>query len=172
MRILVYGFAPYRQFRSNITMEIVRRLPRRAGLNKIVFSVRFNRRQFIDALRRFQPDIVIGLGQCSRGRKLRIETRAINLRRNRKQERLKKIALAGAPKLKTNLRLAMFPDARRSRSAGDYVCNYSMYVILDFLRCNRASTRYGFIHIPHDYDPQRASRLLDRVIQRVLRGTR
>jgi pyrrolidone-carboxylate peptidase len=158
MRILVYGFAPYRQFRSNITMEIVRRLPRRAGLNKIVFSVRFNRRQFIDALRR--------------GRKLRIETRAINLRRNRKQERLKKIALAGAPKLKTNLRLAMFPDARRSRSAGDYVCNYSMYVILDFLRCNRASTRYGFIHIPHDYDPQRASRLLDRVIQRVLRGTR
>jgi len=170
MRILIYGFGPYRQFRSNITGKILRRLPRRKELTKLVFPVRFHRRQFTEALRRHQPDVVIGLGQCSRGRQLRVESRAVNLRRNQKKDTPKKIARAGAAALKTNLRIIFGSQARRSRSAGDYVCNYSMYIILDALRRESSPTRYGFVHIPHDYSVQKATQSLNRAVTRLLRA--
>ncbi|MBI2229137.1 MAG: hypothetical protein HYU46_08565, partial [Deltaproteobacteria bacterium] len=53
-------------------------------------------------------------------------------------------------------------------NASDYVCNYSMYVILDYLKRCRLPIRYGFIHIPHDYDPRKASRILSRVIGKIV----
>jgi len=168
MRILIYGFGPYRQFRSNVTGKILRRLPRRNGLRKIIFPVRFDRRQFTEALRRHQPDVVIGLGQCSRGRKLRSESRAVNLRRNRKEEAPREITRAGKAQIKTNLPIALGSQARRSHFAGDYVCNYSMYVILDFLARQQSGTRYTFIHIPHDYDERKATVLIDRAIARLI----
>ena len=170
MRILIYGFGPYRQFRSNITGRILRRLARRKELTKIVFPVRFDRRQFTEAVRRYQPDVIIGLGQCSRGRKLRTESRAVNLRRNRKEEAPKKIARAGRAEIRTNLPISSGSQVRRSRFAGDYVCNYSMYVILDFLARQHSDARYGFLHIPHDYDERKGAALIDRAIARLMRA--
>jgi pyrrolidone-carboxylate peptidase len=169
MRILIYGFGPYRQFRTNITGKILRRLPRGKGLRKIVFPVRFDRRQFTNALERYEPDLIIGLGQCSRGSKLRIEARALNQRRNRKTDPPKKIARTGASELKTNLRVAYGGVARRSRCAGDYVCNYSMYVMLNFLQQRREGTLYGFIHIPHDYDAGKAARFVEDLLRKMLK---
>ena len=168
MRVLVYGFGPYRQFRANITQKILRRLARRPGLKKIVFAVRFHRTQFIDAIKKHDPDIILGLGQCSRGRRLRIEARAVNVRRSRKEEPAKKIAGGGAAGLATHLRLFLGRSARPSRFAGDYVCNYSMYVMLDFIKRQEASTRYGFVHIPYDYDPRRAVELLNGAIEKLV----
>jgi pyrrolidone-carboxylate peptidase len=167
VRVLVYGFGPYRQFRDNITQKIARRLARRRGLKKIVFAVRFHRTQFIDAIKKHDPDIILGLGQCSQGRQLRIETRAVNARRSRKEERVKKIVGGGAAGLATDLRLFLGRSARRSRYAGDYVCNYSMYVMLDFIKRQEANIRYGFVHIPHDYDPRKAVELLNGAIERL-----
>ena len=164
MRILLYGFGPYRRFRDNVTEKILRRLPRHRGLRKMVFPVRFHRGQFLQAVRKNRPDIILGLGQCSKGRKLRIESRALNRRRNDKSEKAKPILRGGPRQLSTNLRLGLGLRARPSRNAGDYVCNYSMYVILDYLNRCREPVRFGFVHIPHDFDPGRASLILAKAI--------
>jgi pyroglutamyl-peptidase len=167
MRILLYGFGPYRQFKDNVTERILRKIPKRRGVTKIVFPVKFNRSQFIGAVTQYNPEWIIGLGQCSRGRRLRIETRAVNRRRSRQKERARPIVPRGAPNLFTNLRLELGRQARRSQNAGDYVCNFSIYVILESLRRRQLAIRYGFIHIPHDYHPEKAARLVDHALTRM-----
>ena len=166
LRILLYGFGPYLQFRDNITAKILRLLPRRRGLRKVVFPVQFDRRQFIEAIQRTKPDIVLGLGQSSRQR-IEIERQAANRRRTRPGVSSRQI-LPGAPqRLPTTLRLRVGGEARRSTDAGDYVCNFSMYVMLDHIRRNRLDMDYGFIHIPHDYDVLNATRLVEKIVGRL-----
>jgi pyroglutamyl-peptidase len=164
-RILLYGFGPYRQFRDNITARIIKSLPPQPGLTKIVFGVRFHRRQFVEALKRFKPDVVLGLGQSSR-RAIQTEAQATNRRRARWTDRPKPIAPDGAQRLKTNLALKIGREVRRSSNAGDYVCNFSMYVMLDHVRQNELDTLYGFIHIPHDYDQKKARRMVEKILRR------
>ncbi|MDP2743791.1 MAG: hypothetical protein Q8P00_01835 [Dehalococcoidia bacterium] len=167
MRILVYGFGVYRSFKENVTEKIIRRMPRQRQLAKIIFPVRFHRRQFIDAVRKHDPEVILGLGQCSRGRRLRIERRAVNKRRNDKGEKPKPIVRGGSRRLPTSLRLGLGSQARFSLNAGDYVCNYSMYVILDYLKRRREPVRFGFIHIPYDYDSRKAKRILLKAIDSI-----
>jgi pyroglutamyl-peptidase len=164
MRILIYGFGPYRQFRDNVTATVVRRLPRQRGLRKIVFPVRFHKAQFIRVLKDFRPDVVLGLGQCSGGRVLRQERRALNRRRNFKSEKPRSIIKAGPLKIFTNLELNLGRHARISRHAGDYVCNFSMYVMLDYIKRRQLPALYGFVHVPHDYDPEKAVTVLGRAL--------
>ena len=92
MHLLIYGFGPYLGFHDNVTEKIVRKLPKRRWLKKVIFPVRFHRSQFINAIKAYDPDVILGLGQCSRGRLLRIESTAINQRRNSKSEKARRIA--------------------------------------------------------------------------------
>jgi pyroglutamyl-peptidase len=160
MRMLIYGFGPYRHYQKNVTEKIVRKLPRRRWLKKLIFPVRFHRSRFIRAVKEHRPDVILGLGQCSTGRRLRVETRAVNKRREYKGEKPRPIVSAGARKLLTNLELKLGRQARSSADAGEYVCNYSMYVVLHFLKRRRLPARFGFIHVPHDYEPWKAARIL------------
>ena len=164
MRALIYGFGPYRQFADNITEKIVRALPRQRGVAKVVFPVRFNKRQFIEAIEKFRPDLIIGLGQCSRGRILRIERRAVNHRRDSRWDQSTPI-LRGRPlQAPTNLELKLGRFARLSKDAGDYVCNFSMYVMLNYINERKLPALYGFIHIPRRYDPKMAVRVLRQAL--------
>lgn len=162
MRLLIYGFGPYRQFKDNVTEKILRQFPRRAGLQKIIFPVRFHKSQFVNAIKDHKPDVILGLGQCSRGRGLRIERQAANKRRNEKSDEPRPIIPGGAARLRTNLKLAL--GGRSSNNAGEYVCNYSMYVMLDFITRRHLPICYGFVHIPHRYDDKKALRLLAAAI--------
>jgi len=167
MRLLIYGFGPYKQFQDNITQRVVGKLPRSRNLKKIVFPVRFDKKQFTDTVKKYRPDTVLGIGQCSRGSRLRIEWRAINRKRNEIKERARPIVRGGPRWLPTTLELGTLrlgKQAKTSRDAGDYVCNFSMYVILDYLRRYRSATRLGFIHIPHGYKVSEAVRLLSRFL--------
>ena len=65
MRVLIYGFGSYRDFPDNITETIIKALPSHPNVKTVVFPVRFDKRQFIEVLKRHQPDVVIGLGQCT-----------------------------------------------------------------------------------------------------------
>jgi pyroglutamyl-peptidase len=165
MRLLIYGFGPYREFPDNITEKILRRLPRRSGLKKIVFPVRFHKGQFVNAVKKHKPDVILGLGQCSRGQRLRIESRAKNGKRNTPKEKARPIIAGGPQRLGTNLELALSGES--SNNAGEYVCNYSMYVMLHFIKRHRLPIRYGFIHIPYRYDYRRAVRLLAKAVGRL-----
>ena len=169
MRILIYGFGPYRQFKQNITQQIVGKLFRSASLKKIVFPVRFDRRQFTDAVKQYRPDVVLGLGQCSRGRLLRIERRAINRKRTNGKERARPIVRGGPRRLPTTLKLEILGPGKSikvSRDAGDYVCNFSMYVMLDYLRRHRFETRLAFLHVPYNHDRRAAVRFVRKVLSK------
>jgi pyroglutamyl-peptidase len=173
MRVLVYGFGTYKQFKSNITSKIVRKLPRSANLKKIVFPVRFHKTQFLSAIEKHRPDVILGLGQCSSGKQLRVERRAVNRRRNNKDEKGRVIRRGGPKSLKATLQInkaAFDGAAKMSSDAGDYVCNFSMYIGLDYLHRNYPEVRCGFIHIPHDYPFSRAFRLIRRAIREASRG--
>ena len=162
-RILLYGFGPYQEFRDNITAKILKSLPAQPGLKKVVFPVRFDRGQFVDAITRTKPAIILGLGQSSR-RTIDVESQALNQRRARRADDPKRILPGGPEKLKTTLELRLGRQGGRSSNAGDYVCNFSMYVMLDHIRRKFLHAPYGFIHIPHDYDPAKAARLVKRIL--------
>ena len=59
-------------------------------------------------------------------------------------------------------------QAKSSRNAGDYVCNLSMYVMLDDLRRHCPDTRFGFVHVPHDYNAERAVRFVCRMLRETI----
>lgn len=168
-RILLYGFGPYRNFRDNITAQILKSLRRQRGLKKIVFPVRFHRHQFVDAIERFEPDIVLGLGQSTR-RRIDVESQAVNHRRARRTDQLKRISIRGPARLRTTLRLKIGRQGGNSSSAGDYVCNFSMYAMLDYIRRNGLEIRFGFIHIPHDYDLEKATGLVEKIVRGLSAG--
>jgi pyrrolidone-carboxylate peptidase len=164
MRVLVYGFGPYRRFRDNITAKILESLPSGPGLSTIVFPVRYQRRQFIEAIERVHPDCILGLGQSSRGR-IEIESRAINCRRNSETAPRRNIFKDKPKYLLTTLELKAASHAAKSANAGDYVCNYSMYVLLDYIASKKLDIPFAFIHIPHDYDLRRASQFVEKMIR-------
>lgn len=165
-RVLLYGFGPYREFRNNITARLIRSLTPRPGLKKIVFPVRFHRKQFVGAIIQFKPEIILGLGQSSRVR-IDVEAQAVNRRRGRSTGPSKVISPTGPEKLRTTLALRAGRGAGRSTDAGDYVCNFSMYVMLDHIRRRSADIRYGFIHIPHDYDLEKAVGLVSKIVHQL-----
>src|SRR5262245_44442113 len=166
MRLLIYGFGTYRQFRDNITTKIIQALPKRPGLSTVVFPVRFQRRQFVEAVERYGPDCILGLGQSGRKR-IEIEARATNRRRSSETAAGRAIYKHRPKYLLTTLKTTASKDTRKSENAGDYVCNYSMYVLLDYIASKKLNIPFGFVHIPHDHDPRKATRFVERIIGRI-----
>jgi pyrrolidone-carboxylate peptidase len=136
-----------------------------------VFPVRFHKGQFVDVLKSCKPEIILGLGQSSR-RGIDVESQALNRRRVRRTDKPKPISPGGPRRLKTTLQLTLGKQAGKSASAGDYVCNFSMYVMLDHIRRTRLEIPYGFIHIPHDYDEKKATGLIEQILHRCQRTYR
>ncbi len=165
MRLLIYGFGPYRRFNDNITEKIIKALPKKRGLKKIVFPVRFHKTQFTHAVKKYRPDVILGLGQSSKRRRLSVEKRAANRMRKNNRGRPEPVVSGGAKWLRTTLALKNGPGGRFSSDAGDYVCNYSMYVILDHLKREGLQTPFGFVHIPHRYSPAKAGRYVQRIVR-------
>lgn len=164
VRVLVYGFGPYRKFTENITSQVIDSLPPRPGLRKVVFPVRFVRRQFIEALGEPMPLIVLGLGQSSRPR-IEVETRAMNRRRADKAKAARPISAGGQTWLPATLPLNVTRPSAKSINAGDYVCNFSMYVMLEELNRREHYGSFGFVHIPFDHDLPAACRYVERVVR-------
>ena len=171
MRVLVYGFGPYKAFRDNITAKIIEALPDRPGLTKVVFPVRFHRTPFVQALEKHRPDAVIGLGQCGR-RRIEIETRAKNGRRTRQTDALKPIRQNGPKSLPTTLQVKLGRPIATSNNAGDYVCNYSIYVMLEYLSHMAPQVQLSFIHIPHDYPLSTVTKMVAGAIDKLLLSAR
>ena len=169
-RILLYGFGPYREFHDNITSRILRSLAPMAGVKKVVFPVRFHRRQFVDSITLFKPEMILGLGQSSR-RGIDVEGQAVNRRRGSARAPSRMIARNGPKKITTTLKLKTGRQAGRSADAGDYVCNFSMYVMLDHIQRNGIDVPYGFIHIPHDYDTKKATALVEKILRQFGRSS-
>jgi len=167
--VLVYGFGPYGQFEHNVTEAVVRSLRRRGDLVTAVFNVRFNRAMFLRVLKRHTPRMIIGLGQHRTAHKLRLERKAVN-QMGRRGATLKPIDPRGPDARFVNLYLAETAGTTVAYDAGTYVCNFSMYLALDY--CGTRGCRFAFVHIPKDYDVAAAADYLGTAIAAARINTR
>ncbi|WOH48737.1 pyroglutamyl-peptidase I [Bradyrhizobium sp. sBnM-33] len=170
LRILVTGFGPFPGAPYNPTQPLVARLTRlrRPALSDVelsshIFPVTYNAvdRELPLALRKHRPHALLMFGLASRTPYLRIETRARNavtmLWPDAAQTHARKGSIAdGAdaqrfgPHTAKLLRAAKNTglDARASRDAGSYLCNYLSWRAIESVRGDNGPRVAAFIHIP------------------------
>ncbi|WOO42208.1 hypothetical protein [Rubellicoccus peritrichatus] len=156
-RALVYGFGPFQNYRHNVTSDIVAEINQTGLATGIVFDVRFDREMFEDAIKHHRPDIIIGMGQHPGAKKIRIERRAVNWRKD-DQLNEQMIAENGPRYRYTSLKIPDDDLSTITYDAGTYVCNFSMYVMCEYSK--RTGVPFAFLHVPFDVDPKRVVRYI------------
>ncbi len=169
LRILLTGFGPFPGAPYNPTQPLVARLSRlrRPAFDDVeiashIFPVTYAAvdRQLPELLASYRPDALLMFGLAARTSYLRIETRARNavtmLWPDAANTRSRKGAIAGeadamqfGPHTARLLRAARLTgiDARASRDAGAYLCNYLSWRAIESVNAGRPSLA-AFIHIP------------------------
>ena len=161
MRVLVTAFEPFGGAETNITQSILSLLPDSiAGwaIEKVCLPVSFMRAPIAlrEAIATCSPDLVIMLGQCPQGDRIRLERFAINMMDSAKADNdgyipNEETIYAHQPlALQTPLPLKEFSafciekglPVKTSNSAGLYVCNRVYYEALYGMQ------KALFIHIP------------------------
>jgi pyroglutamyl-peptidase len=170
LRILVTGFEPFPGAPFNPTQPLVARLLRlrRPALGDVelsghIFPVTYNAvdRQLPDLLALRRPQAILMFGLASRTPWIRIETRARNavttLWPDAAHTRVRKGSIAGSadammfgPHTLKLLRAADATgiDARASRDAGSYLCNYLSWRAIEATRLDTAPHLAAFVHVP------------------------
>ena len=99
------------------------------------------------------------MGQSSKGEKIKIERKAINLRKDNKVNKI----LKNKPRYQfVNLKLQKDRNSWISYNAGRGVCNFSMYVILDFIK--NKNIKFAYLHIPKDFNFGKAIKFVNNKI--------
>ncbi len=170
LRILVTGFGPFPGAPYNPTQPLVARLTRlrRPAFADVelfthIFPVTYTAvdRELPLALAQHQPHALLMFGLASRAGYVRIETRARNavttLWPDAAQTRARKGSIAdGAeaqrfgPHTAKLLRAAKGAglDARASRDAGSYLCNYLSWRAIEAVNAENGPRLAAFVHIP------------------------
>jgi pyroglutamyl-peptidase len=170
LRILVTGFGPFPGAPYNPTQPLVARLLRlrRPAFTEVEFSghifpVTYKAvdRELPLALEEHRPHALLMFGLASRTAHVRVETRARNavtmLWPDAAQTRSRKGSIAGGadakmfgPHTAKLLRAAVGTglDARASRDAGSYLCNYLSWRAIEALDADSGPRLAAFVHIP------------------------
>jgi len=170
LRILITGFGPFPGAPFNPTMGLVKRLTqlRRPAFDDVefeshIFHVTYAtvNRELPELIARFRPDALLSFGLADRTAFMRIESRARNAvtttfpdaDRNRAR---KGSIVDGAdatlfgPHTAKLLRAARGTgiDARPSRDAGSYLCNYLSWRSIEAVKKKDGPSLAAFVHIP------------------------
>ena len=170
LRILVTGFGPFPGAPWNPTQPLVARLTRLrrpafsdVELSSHIFPVTYQAvdRELPLALKKHQPHALLMFGLAGRTGYLRIETRARNavtmLWPDAAQTRARKGSISDGsdaqrfgPHTAKLLRAAKGTglDARASRDAGSYLCNYLSWRAIEAVNADSGPRLAAFIHIP------------------------
>jgi len=148
MKILIYGFGPYGPYKQNFSEKVIEKIKKRNNLKKVIFPVKFKKDVFLEKIKKFKPDFILGLGQYPKGKKIRIERKTMNKWKENEKEKIKKISKKGPRCYFLNLKLKKNKEAWLSYKTTDYACNFSMYVIMDFIKAKNKNIKFGFLHIP------------------------
>jgi pyroglutamyl-peptidase len=170
LRILITGFGPFPGAPYNPTQPLVARLTRlrRPALDDVelsshIFPVTYTAvdRELPLALAKHKPHALLMFGLAGRTGYLRIETRARNavtmLWPEAAQTRSRKGSITGGadaqrfgPHTAKLLRAATATgiDARASRDAGSYLCNYLSWRAIEAIDAGNGPRLAAFIHIP------------------------
>jgi pyroglutamyl-peptidase len=169
LRILVTGFGPFPGAPYNPTMPLVKRLTRlrRPAFSDVelishIFHVTYTTvdRELPELVAQYRPQALLMFGLADRTRHVRIETRARNAVTTRfpdaDRNRARKGSIVGGadaamfgPHTAKLLRAAVSTgiDARASRDAGSYLCNYLSWRAIE-ATCGNGPRLAAFVHIP------------------------
>jgi pyroglutamyl-peptidase len=170
LRILITGFGPFPGAPYNPTPELVGRLlrlrrPAFAEIDRIghVFPVSYRAVdwQLPELLARHRPDALLMFGLAARTPYLRIETRARNavsmLWPDATQHRSRSacivrgaapLSFGALPRQLLRAASATGIDARLSRDAGRYLCNYLCWRAIEATRLPCGLKLAAFVHVP------------------------
>ena len=170
LRILLTGFGPFPGAPSNPTMPLVKRLSalRRPALDDVeisshIFHVTYSTvdRELPALIAERRPHALLMFGLAGRTSYLRIETRARNAVTTTFPDADRQIARKGVivpgahpmpfgPHMGRLLRAASATgiDARASRDAGSYLCNYLSWRAIEATKTADGPRIAAFIHIP------------------------
>ena len=170
VRILLTGFGPFPGAPANPTMPLVKRLAalRRPALEHVellshIFHVTYRTvdRELPELIARLRPDAMLMFGLAARTAHVRIETRARNAVTTTFPDADRNVArkgsiVPGADPLAfdphtarlLNAARATGIDARASRDAGSYLCNYLSWRAIEATRTKDGPRLAAFIHIP------------------------
>jgi pyroglutamyl-peptidase len=169
-RILITGFGPFPGAPVNPTQALVQRLatlrrPAFADVERIghVFPVTYSAvdRELPQLLAQHRPDALLMFGLASRTPFVRIETRARNavtmLWPDADHARVRQASIVRradarmfGPHTARLLRAALCAgvDARTSRNAGSYLCNYLSWRGIEATRAQSGPRLAAFVHVP------------------------
>ena len=170
LRILITGFGPFPGAPFNPTMPLVTRLTalRRPAFDNVEFSSHIFHvtyatvdRELPELIASLRPDAMLSFGLADRTPFMRIETRARNAvtttfpDADRNRARKGSIvdgadAMPFGPHTAKLLRVARATgvDARASRDAGSYLCNYLSWRSIEAVRRVNGPRLAAFVHIP------------------------
>ena len=190
LRILVTGFGPFPGAPYNPTQALVARLTRlrrpafaNVELSSHIFPVTYQAvdRELPLALQKHKPHALLMFGLAGRTEYLRIEARARNAVTTRFPDAGRQVARKGlivegadarlfGPHTEKLLRTALATgiDARLSRDAGAYLCNYLSWRAIEAVNRDDGLRLAQFIHVPplaHDGTPRRGQSItLDHLV--------
>src|SRR5216684_3138098 len=170
LRILITGFGPFPGAPFNPTQPLVKRLLRlrRPALSDVeltghIFPVTYKAvdRELPQLLAKHRPQALLMFGLANRTPYVRIETRARNavttLWPDADHARVRKGSIAGGadarmfgPHTAKLLRAAVSTgvDARASRDAGSYLCNYLSWRAIEATCSDIGPRLAAFVHVP------------------------
>ncbi|BBC01516.1 MULTISPECIES: pyroglutamyl-peptidase I [Bradyrhizobium] len=170
LRILVTGFGPFPGAPFNPTMPLVKRLTalRRPAFDDIalsshIFDVTYAAvdRELPELIAKHRPQALLMFGLAGRTDYLRIESRARNAVTTRFPDAGRQHARKGSieggadaqvfgPHTEKLLRAALATgiDARASRDAGSYLCNYLSWRAIEAVNRDNDLRLAQFIHVP------------------------
>jgi pyroglutamyl-peptidase len=170
LTVLITGFGPFPGAPFNPTMPLVKRLTqlRRPAFDDVkltshIFRVTYDTvdRELPELIARIRPQALLMFGLASRTAHLRIETRARNavttLVADAGRRRARKGSIVdGAdatmfgPHTAKLLRAALATgiDARASRDAGSYLCNYLSWRAIEAMDKTDGLQLAAFVHVP------------------------
>jgi pyroglutamyl-peptidase len=170
LRILITGFGPFPGAPFNPTQPLVARLTqlRRPAFSDVelishIFHVTYSTvdRQLPELIARYRPSALLMFGLADRTAHVRIETRARNavttLFPDADRNRARKGSIASGadammfgPHAAKLLRAAVATgiDARTSRNAGSYLCNYLSWRAIEAVDSKRGPGLAAFVHVP------------------------
>ncbi|MEA2345889.1 MAG: pyroglutamyl-peptidase [Thermoanaerobaculia bacterium] len=180
LRILITAFGPFPGAPHNPTMPLIARLLRlrRPAFSEVeltghIFPVTYKAvdRELPQLLAERRPHALLMFGLASRTRHVRIETRARNavtmLWPDADHARVRKGSIAGGADAKMfgphtakllGAAVGTGIDARASRDAGSYLCNYLSWRAIDAAGADDGRRLAAFVHVPpiaRDAAPQR-----------------
>jgi pyroglutamyl-peptidase len=170
LRVLITGFEPFPGAPYNPTQPLVARLTRlrRPALADVemkghIFPVTYSAvdRQLPKLLEKHRPQALLMFGLAARTSWIRIESRARNavttLWPDADHTRVRKGSIADGTEAMTfgphtarllQAALATRVDARGSRDAGSYLCNYLSWRAIEAVNSDKGPRVAAFIHVP------------------------